>query len=128
MGFMFSCEACDSITCLMCNHTLYNGQPHHSLKTYYMFETGNTLSTLSPWIQVDFILLAHTCSPNLIRSFYEVELPYAFDLQLHGWQKWLRESKDKLRDTCHEEKRKEAVARNPLRLYELMFDRCDGSY
>jgi hypothetical protein len=112
----------------MCNHTLHNDQPHHVLKTYYMVETGNIFPPLFAWIQVDFILLAHTCSPNLSRYFHEVEVPFAFDLHLPGWQKWLRESKDRFRDTYHEEMRKEAVARNPLWSYELMFDRCDGSY
>jgi hypothetical protein len=75
-----------------------------------------------------FTLLVHTCSPNQIRCHHEVALPYAFDLRLPDWQKWLKESKDKLRDAYHEEVRREAEVRNPLWSYELKIDHCDSSY
>jgi hypothetical protein len=113
--------SCVTTPCTMINHI--TSSKHTTCSKLVVI-----ISTLLADIQADPILLAHTCSPNPSRSFHEVILPYAFDLQLPGWQKWLKETKDKLRDAYHEEMRREAVARNPLWSYELMLDRCDGSY
>jgi hypothetical protein len=73
--------------------------------------------------------LAHTCGPTSTRLYYEVNLPYAVNLQLLDWQKWLAGIKDKLRKQYHEEIREQAAARvqQSLWTYELAIDGCDGS-
>jgi hypothetical protein len=115
--------------CLMCNHALHKDQPNHVLTTHYRFETGTAslISMIFLSVRANYILLVHTCRPLSRRAFDEVELPYAIDLQLPGWQKWLKESKTKLRNALHEEMREKAAVRNPLWSYELTVDDCNGS-
>jgi hypothetical protein len=124
---MFHCKTCGGKVCLMCNHTLHNDRPDHILRTYYILKTCIRYPALLVMRRrANFSSLDHSCGPTRNRTWFEVELPYALDLQLPGWQEWLKATERRLRDEYHEEVRGQSAIRSSLWTYEHMIDRCDG--